>query len=356
MWPLELGLGTYNPRFVAWPLELGLGTHNPRFIAWPLELGLGTHNPRFIAWPLELGLGTGNPRFVAWPELETCHVVHAEPYEGVEQSGTRPTVPQRCCKFCDEAIPLNEMLDHVAGHMEKNDALVDPKWVGDADACAFCGATNGSCCTIVVKGKVVSDCTYKWHIKYKKALRAQRNVPRLCPVELCTATPCVLDVRKHLLFKHEATGLADVDLFDWVVNAPKKGRKGKHKRTFTRAIAPRVAIVLPDAKADPTATTTTIASGTEGGGDMYRGRARQQSDADPDWKVGEKATSESSSSESGSSSSSSTSSSSSSSSPSSANSSNGSSDNTVVVSSKGRKKKFTKAPARKAGKRKSEAA
>ena len=27
-----------------WPLELGLGTHNPRFVVWPLELGLRTHN------------------------------------------------------------------------------------------------------------------------------------------------------------------------------------------------------------------------------------------------------------------------------------------------------------------------
>ena len=45
------------PRFAAWPLELGLGTRNPRF---PLELGLGTHNPRFVAWPLELEIGTRN--------------------------------------------------------------------------------------------------------------------------------------------------------------------------------------------------------------------------------------------------------------------------------------------------------
>ena len=163
-------------------------------------------------------------------KLETCPIVHAETYEGVEQSSTRPTVPRRCCKFCDEAIPLNEMLDYVAGHMEKDDTMVDPKWVGDADACAFCGATNGSCRTIVVKGKVVSDCTYKWHIKYKKALRAQHSVPRPCPLEMCTATPYVLDVRRHLLLKDEAT--------DWVVNAPKEGRKGKHKRMFTRAIAP----------------------------------------------------------------------------------------------------------------------
>ena len=67
LWPLELGLGTRNPRFVAWPLESGLRTRNPRFVAWPLELGLGTPNPRFVACPLELGLGTLNPRFVAWP-------------------------------------------------------------------------------------------------------------------------------------------------------------------------------------------------------------------------------------------------------------------------------------------------
>ena len=66
MWPLELGLGTHNPRFVAWRLELGLGTHNPRFVAWRLELGLGTHNRHIVAWPLELGLGTHNPCFVAW--------------------------------------------------------------------------------------------------------------------------------------------------------------------------------------------------------------------------------------------------------------------------------------------------
>ena len=65
--PLELGLGTCNPRFIAWPLELGLGTLNPRFVVWPLELGSGTRNPHFVAWPLELGLGTRNPRFVAWP-------------------------------------------------------------------------------------------------------------------------------------------------------------------------------------------------------------------------------------------------------------------------------------------------
>ena len=67
VWPLELGLGTHNPRFVVWPLKLGLRTHNPRFVAWPLELGLGTHNPRFVVWPLELRLGSHNPRFVAWP-------------------------------------------------------------------------------------------------------------------------------------------------------------------------------------------------------------------------------------------------------------------------------------------------
>ena len=47
--------------FTMWPLELGLGTHNPRFVVWPLELGVGSGNPSFVAWPLELGLGIRNP-------------------------------------------------------------------------------------------------------------------------------------------------------------------------------------------------------------------------------------------------------------------------------------------------------
>ena len=62
-WPLELGLGTLNPRFVAWPLELGLGILNPRFVASPLRLRLGTLNPHLVVLPLELGGGTLNPRF-----------------------------------------------------------------------------------------------------------------------------------------------------------------------------------------------------------------------------------------------------------------------------------------------------
>ena len=41
MWPLELGLGTRNTRFVAWPLQLGLGTLNPRFVI--LMGGAKTH-------------------------------------------------------------------------------------------------------------------------------------------------------------------------------------------------------------------------------------------------------------------------------------------------------------------------
>ena len=38
-------------RCVVWPMELALETYNPRFVAWPLELGLGTHNPHFGVAP-----------------------------------------------------------------------------------------------------------------------------------------------------------------------------------------------------------------------------------------------------------------------------------------------------------------
>ena len=66
-----------------WPLELGLGTHNPRFVAWPLELGLGTHNPRFVVWPLELGVRDSQSTL----ELRWCHrhifVVNSDDKEGL---------------------------------------------------------------------------------------------------------------------------------------------------------------------------------------------------------------------------------------------------------------------------------
>ena len=52
--PLELGLGTRNPRFVAWPLE---SLRDPQSTLWrgPLTLGLGTCNPRFVGATLSWG-------------------------------------------------------------------------------------------------------------------------------------------------------------------------------------------------------------------------------------------------------------------------------------------------------------
>ena len=61
VWPLELGLGTHNPRF---GVADSVGVRDSQFTlrcgpsswgegvkihasVWPLELGLGTHNPRF---------------------------------------------------------------------------------------------------------------------------------------------------------------------------------------------------------------------------------------------------------------------------------------------------------------------
>ena len=87
--PLEFGLGTRNPRFVAWPLELGLGTHNPRFVVWPLELGLGTLNPRFVVWPLELGLGTRNPIVGQGRRRTRARVLRHKKLAVVLDAGTR---------------------------------------------------------------------------------------------------------------------------------------------------------------------------------------------------------------------------------------------------------------------------
>ena len=92
VWPLELGLGTHNPRFgvapqvrvrdsqsmlrcgpsswgkgltihaSVWPPELGLGTHIHASV-WPLKLGLGTHNPRFGVAPQ---VGVRDSQFALW--------------------------------------------------------------------------------------------------------------------------------------------------------------------------------------------------------------------------------------------------------------------------------------------------
>ena len=152
MWPLELGLGTLNPCFVAWPLELGLGTRNPRFFAWPLELGLGTRNPCGPLRP-DTGIVTGTEIItdrttddfasacVYMPAcLHACvtkiiqnnytqnHKIH-------EHNATPP--PSACCFPCLQAIPwivstlqilIQKEDGTLTGNVPEMDLVIHQKW------------------------------------------------------------------------------------------------------------------------------------------------------------------------------------------------------------------------------------
>ena len=53
--PFQLGLGSFNLRFVVRLFESGLGSNNARFVAWPLELELGIPIYSFLRGPWSWG-------------------------------------------------------------------------------------------------------------------------------------------------------------------------------------------------------------------------------------------------------------------------------------------------------------
>ena len=61
---------------------------SPTPVAWPLELGLGTHNPRFVAWPLELGFGSQG----ALSAMEESVQATPTPLEGKEATRPQPSM------------------------------------------------------------------------------------------------------------------------------------------------------------------------------------------------------------------------------------------------------------------------
>ena len=65
VWPLELGLGTHNPRFGVAPQ---VGVRDSQFALWcgPLSWGKGLTIHASV-WPLEWGLGTHNSHFGVAP-------------------------------------------------------------------------------------------------------------------------------------------------------------------------------------------------------------------------------------------------------------------------------------------------
>ena len=62
-----------------------------------------------------------------------------------------------------------------------------------------------------------TNCPYRYSFKYKKALEKKRNVPRKCPVSMCTASPFTLNNEYHLRLVHPGLDPETIEVSDWVV-------------------------------------------------------------------------------------------------------------------------------------------
>ena len=173
-------------------------------------------------------------------DIKYCPVIVAEPYDGVKACDLRPADDVRCCLFCDAAVPLCIMLDHVVEHIAKGDAVADARHRGQAEPCGFCGRSTGTCETTLNGTNVCTNCPYRYSFKYKKALEKKRNVPRKCPVPMCPASPFTLNIKCHLRLVHPGLDPETIEVSDWIVEkqiarpAQKaKAEKGEKVRRIT---------------------------------------------------------------------------------------------------------------------------
>ena len=211
-------------------------------------------------------------------DIKYCPVIVAEPYDGVKACDLRLADDVRCCLFCDAAVPLRIMLDHVAEHIAKGDAVADARHRGKAEPCGFCGRSTGTCQTTLNGTKVSTNCPYRYSFKYKKALEKKRNVPRKCPVPMCTASPFTLNIEYHLRLVHPGLDPETIEVSDWVVEKQIAQRARKTKAEKAEKVRRITIHVDKEAREGMGQATTT---GDEGG-DKY-GTQRPTSEADEDW-------------------------------------------------------------------------
>ena len=230
-------------------------------------------------------------------DIKYCPAIVAEPYDGVKACDLRPADDVRCCLFCDAAVPLCIMLDHVAEHIAKGDAVADARHRGQAEPCGFCGCSTGTCETTLNGTKVCTNCPYRYSFKYKKALEKKRNVPRKCPVLMCPTSPFTLNIKCHLRLMHPGLDPETIEVSDWIVEKQiaRPARKTKaEKGEKVRRITIHVDKEAKEGTGQPTTT------GDEGG-DKY-GTQRPASHADEDRRLECRKSDESDGSDTGSSS------------------------------------------------------
>ena len=199
-------------------------------------------------------------------DINYCPVIVAEPCNGVKACDLRPADDVRCCLFCDAAMPLRIMLDHVAEHIAKGDAVADARHRGQAEPCGFCGRSTGTGETTLNGTKVCINCPYRYSFKYKKALEKKRNVPRKCPVLIFPAFPFTLNIKCHPRLVHPSLDPEKIEVCDWIVEKQiaRPTRKIKaEKREKVRQITIHVDKEVEEGTGQ--ATTTGDDGGDKGG-------------------------------------------------------------------------------------------
>ena len=123
------------------------------------------------------------------------------------------------------------MRNHVAVHLQRGEAVTDPRMHGEAEPCGFCGRTASMCTTSIVRKKMSSTCPCVVSLKHAVAMRKQENTPRECPIPGCSATPWLLNIKTHLARCHSTVTTNTVDLREWaVVRRDDERKKGRAKK------------------------------------------------------------------------------------------------------------------------------
>ena len=77
---------------------------------------------------------------------------------------------------------------------------------------------------------VHSACPFAFALKLGKPPPKKENVPRACPVPLCTAALWLLNIKQHLARCHATLQLDSIDLKDWKVATQQTEKKVRGKK------------------------------------------------------------------------------------------------------------------------------
>ena len=186
--------------------------------------------------------------FVNTAKVPNCPQLRAEPYPSVAHTSVRPAEATKFCLFCGVAIALARMRNHVVVHLQKGEAVTDPRMRGEAKPCGLCGRTTGTCTTAIVRKKINSTCPCGVPLKHVVAMRKQENMPRECSIiPRCSATPWVLNIKTHLARCHPNVAPNTVDLTEWVVVSQDDEKKRGRAKKIPMLMKPKMTLKVAHA-------------------------------------------------------------------------------------------------------------